>query len=59
MVRFREEFLAGNQGWVSAFRSQPKAALIVESQGGMHAADFRITFQGQIDCHRSASRGQL
>src|SRR5258708_1660950 len=49
---FARKLSAGNQGWISAFGSQPEASLIVKGQRRVHAADLWITFQGQIHRHR-------
>src|SRR5438046_3110484 len=50
---FAWDLSAGNQGWVSTFRSQPEAALIVEGQRRVHTTDFRIAFQRHIHLYRS------
>src|SRR6266849_3128290 len=50
---FARDLAAGNQRWIAAFWNQPVTTLIVQGKRRVHAADFRIAFQGKIDCDRA------
>src|SRR6185312_1892723 len=42
-------FLAIDEGGVTAFGDQPIVTFRIEREGRMHATDFGVSFDGQID----------